>query len=238
MGAGEEQNAVPLVWSRARPAPRRQAMSADRIVVRALHIADTEGLEALSMRRVAADLGSGTTSLYRHVANRDELLDLMMDAIQGAEPPAVPTGDWRADLARVAHRLRRVLLRHPWAGTLMTTRPSLGPHHLRQMDNALAAAAQLTPDATLAANVIALLTRYVFGAVAAEVAEREVSRRTGLTEEQWRASVAPYIRDVVASGRYPQFARRVVEADELTPDDQFEFGLSCVLDGIAARLAP
>jgi hypothetical protein len=76
---------------------------------------------------------------------------------------------------------------------------------------------------------------YVFGAVAGELAEAQAQRRTGLTEEQWRASVGPYIREVIESGAYPQFARRVTEAEDPDPEQRFEFGLACVLDGVAAR---
>jgi len=120
----------------------------------------------------------------------------------------------------------------------MTARPALGPNALRQMDSALAAAGQLTPDITVASAVISLLTCYAFGAVGTELAEQEAQRRTGMTKEQWRHSVGPYIREVVASGAYPQFARRVVEAEDPDPDRQFEFGLDCLLDGVATRVPP
>src|ERR1700722_17086262 len=106
-------------------------MSVRRIVETPLHIADAEGLDALSMRRIAADLQSGTTSLYRHVSSRDELIDLMLDAAYGDEPLADLTGDWRVDLAAMSGRLRTTVLRHPWIGGAITTRPALGPNALR-----------------------------------------------------------------------------------------------------------
>ncbi|MEQ4716491.1 TetR/AcrR family transcriptional regulator C-terminal domain-containing protein [Nonomuraea sp. B19D2] len=92
------------------------------------------------MRRVAAELGSGTTSVYRYVTNRDELLDLMVDAVRGEDLPHLPSGDWRADLAQIAYGQRELMLRHPWLATLLGSRPALGPHSLRQVDYALAAA--------------------------------------------------------------------------------------------------
>ncbi|MFF5209923.1 TetR/AcrR family transcriptional regulator [Streptosporangium sp. NPDC000396] len=233
---GEEKTAPELVWSRERREPRRQALNVERIVTVSIGIADTEGLDALTMRRVATDLDSGTTSLYRYVAGRDELLDLMIDATQGEDVPAPLSGDWRADVKEVARRQRAVLLRHPWLGSVMVTRPALGPNSLRQMDIAIAAAGGLTSDITLAADVISLVSDYVLGAVSREVAEQETRRRTGMTEEQWRASVAPYIREVVESGAYPRFARWVVEAEDRTFEERFEFGLDCIFDGIARRL--
>ena len=225
-----------LVWTKDRRTPRRQAPSVERIVRTAVAIADAEGLPALSMRRVATDLGSGTASLYRYVAGRDDLLDLMIDAVHGETAPPAPTGDWRADLTGVAHHVRTTLLRHPWLTAELTGRPALGANSLRRHDAALTAAAALTPDITLAAGVVDAVLAYVFGTVARELAEAQARRRTGLTEDQWRASVGPYIRDVVASGAYPQFARLVRDAGEPAPDDRFAFGLACVLDGVAARV--
>ncbi|MDH6145551.1 MULTISPECIES: TetR/AcrR family transcriptional regulator [Kitasatospora] len=232
---GEERTAPEVVWTRARRAPRRQPMTLERIVDAAIGIADTEGLEALSMRRVAAQLDSGTTSLYRNVTSRDELLDLMIDAVQGEEMP-LPFGDWRACLRTVARHQRTILLRHPWLGGVMSTRPAFGPNTLRRTDIALGAAGILTPDITLASDIVVVLTQHVFGAVSRELADREAQRRTGLTETQWRASIGPYIREVVASGEYPHFARRVIEATDHTFDELFEFGLDCLLDGIAGKV--
>src|SRR5258708_20824651 len=120
--------AASWVWTRPRPQPRRRAPGVDQYVAAALAVADAEGLDAVSMRRVAGDLGSGTASLYRYITNRDELVDLMVDAAQGEDPLPEPAEDWRADLGAVAHALRATLLRHPWLAGEMTGRPALGPH--------------------------------------------------------------------------------------------------------------
>ncbi len=232
------ETAPALVWTRERPSPRRQAPSVEQIVARAVAIADTEGLAALSMRQVAADLGSGTASLYRYVTSRNELLDLMIDAVRGEEKPPTLSGDWRIDLTSVAHRLRADLLRHPWLSPELTGRPTLGPNALRHADIALGAVTALTPDITLAARIVDTVHAYVLGAVATELAEIQARCRTGLTKEQWQASVGPYIQQVIDTGHYPRLARRVIEADDSTPEQRFEFGLACVLDGIAARSVP
>ncbi|WP_248965101.1 TetR/AcrR family transcriptional regulator [Sphaerisporangium perillae] len=225
-----------LVWSKDRRTPRRQAPSVEQIVHTAIRIADAEGLSALSMRRVAADLGSGTASLYRYVASRDDLLDLMIDTVQGEAGPPPLSGDWRADLSEVARHVRATMLRHPWLGSELAGRPALGANSLRRYDVALTTATALTPDITLAANVVDTVLAYVFGTVARELADEQARRRSGLTEDQWRDSVAPYIRDVIASGAYPQFARLVLDAEDTGPDQRFDFGLACVLDGVAARV--
>jgi AcrR family transcriptional regulator len=224
------------VWTRPRPEPRRRAPGVDQYVAAALAVADAEGLAAVSMRRIAGDLGSGTASLYRYITNRDELVDLMVDAVHGEDPLPEPTGDWRADLAAVAHALRATLLRHPWLAGEMTGRPSLGPNSLRRSESALRAAVALTTDITLAAQALGAVHAYVLGSVATQQAARRAEQRTGLTEEQWQRSVGPYIRQVIAAGEHPMLARRVLEAEDLDPDTGFAFGLDCVLDGLAARL--
>ena len=92
----------------------KAAPSRSAAVRAAIEIADNEGVEALSMRKVAARLGAGTMSLYRYVANKDDLLDLMVDAVIGEEPlPEEPSGDWRTELAEQARRARRSAQRHP-----------------------------------------------------------------------------------------------------------------------------
>jgi AcrR family transcriptional regulator len=208
----------------------------DQYVAAALAVADAEGLAAVSMRRVAGDLGSGTATLYRYITNRDELVDLMIDAVHGEEPLPEPAPDWRAGLAAVAHSLRATLLRHPWLAGEMTGWPSLGPNSLRRSEAALRAAVALTPDITLASRALGAVQAYVLGSVATQQAVRRAEQRSGLTEEQWQRSVGPYIREVLAAGEHPMLARRVHEAEEPDPDVEFAFGLACVLDGLAARL--
>ncbi|MCU1640566.1 MAG: Transcriptional regulator tetR family [Nocardia sp.] len=225
------------VWTRPRPEPRRRAPGVDQYVAAALAVADAEGLAAVSMRRVAGDLGSGTASLYRYITNRDELVDLMIDAAQGEDPLPESTADWRTDLGAVAHGMRTTLLRHPWLAGELTGRPALGPNSLRRSESALRAAVALTPDITQAARALTAVHAYVLGSVAAQQSSRRAEQRTGLTEEQWQHSVGPYITEVIAAGKHPMLARRVLEAEDLDPDTEFAFGLNCVLDGLAARLA-
>ncbi|MVU78616.1 TetR family transcriptional regulator [Nocardia sp. ET3-3] len=232
-GADVTEDAQPVVWSKTRRDPARRAPSVERIVETALAIADAEGLEAVSMRRVATELASGTASMYRYVANRDELLDLMIDAAQGdiALPPL--TGDGRADLAALARQRRETLLRHRWLGAELTGRPALGPNALRRFDAGIAAALQLTADIGLAAQLVDTVSAYVHGTVTQEVAELRAQQRTGLSEDQWRASVGPYLRDALATGAYPALARRLHEAEDPTDAERFEFGLACVLEGVS-----
>jgi AcrR family transcriptional regulator len=228
-----------LVWTRLAEQRRRQTLSVEQIVAVAIRIADAEGTPALTMRRVATEAGTGTTSLYRYVTNKDELLELMVDAVQGeGETPAEPSGDWRADLTLVADGMRASMLRHPWLATELRSRPSLGPNALRRSDFALAAAGGATDDITLASALLGTVANYVHGAVLAELSEREDVRSTGMTQDEWRNAVSPYVRKVIIdSGDYPRVARRIFEADDLSHDEQFAFGLGCVLAGIEKSVA-
>ncbi|MFE3955893.1 TetR/AcrR family transcriptional regulator [Nocardia sp. NPDC059091] len=219
-----------LIWDREPYRSKRQALSVERIVDASVAIADAEGLGALSMRRVAAELSTGTTSLYRYVDSRDDLLDLMADAVHDDHAPL--TGDWRADLEAYAHHERDLWLRHPWLAPLLATRPSLGPNWLRGLEHALTAAAPLTSDIADAASAVGLIRDYVRGAVIRELAEKETQRRTGQTEDQWRAAVAPYMRKIIESGAYPRVSRMTKSADP-SPAEQFSYGLRRILTGIA-----
>jgi AcrR family transcriptional regulator len=234
-----QEQAAALVWMRERPTRTgRPALSEERIVATAIAIADAEGIDTLSMRRIATELNSGTTSLYRYLTDKDELIELMVDAVHGEQaPPTRPSGDWRADLADIAQRSRAGLLRHPWLVAQASQRPALGPNALAGVEYALSAVGAATDDINLASSVMGAVDNYVLGAVTAELAEHEAQRRTGQTEQQWRARVAPYISEIIESGRHPQFARRVIEADDPTAEQRFEFGLRCVLNGIAEELA-
>lgn len=215
----------------------RPVLSEEKIVRTAIRLADAEGIDALSMRRIATEVGTGTTSLYRYVTGKDELIELMVDAVyEGKSPPQQPDGDWRAELAAVARDFRAALLRHPWLAQQASRRPALGPNAIARSDHALGVVGRATDDATEAGMVVSAVITYVLGSVAAELAEVEASRSTAMTEDEWRQSVGGYVRQVVDSGRFPHFNRRILEAEDPGAEARFEFGLDCLLSGIAAAL--
>jgi AcrR family transcriptional regulator len=230
----------PVIWARLDRTTRRPqpALTHDQIVRAAIEIADGEGVEALSMRKVAARLGSGTMSLYRYVSSKDDLIDLMVDEVMGEEDlPDEPSGGWRSELARLARRTRRVARRHPWAIRFVLARPNLGPNALRQIEYAMTAVDGLGLDVDGMLDMVSTVNAFVIGFVQAELAEEEAQRRTGLDEEQWRARMQPYLRQLLATGRYPFLERIVMEAEDFPDvDATFERRLALVLDGLAANL--
>ena len=224
-----------VIWSQERPPRRGSAPDLPEIVAAAVAMADQEGLDAVSLRRVATALRSGTASFYRVLESRDELLDRMVDAVLGRHVPPEASGDWRADLAAVARNRRAMLKAHPWLGTELAGRPAIGPNALIHHERALgAAAAGYKNDPTAATSAVETVLAYVLGAAARELAETQTQRRSGLTEEQWRASVAPYLQQALNSGNYPYLERMLHEATDLEADERFERGLACVLAGLAA----
>ncbi|GIL30988.1 TetR/AcrR family transcriptional regulator [Actinocatenispora comari] len=232
-----EEQAAAWVWARLPDGADRAkpALSPTRIVLAALELADAEGVDALSMRGVAKRLGAGTMSLYRHVATRDDLIDLMVDEVVGAAPlPDRPSGDWRADLTTLARSTRRTVREHPWVAGYLS-RPGLGPHSLARTEFALAAVAGLGLSTDRMLDLIGTVDAFTLGFVQDEWGRQEARRRAGLSEAGWREQQAAYLDRVVAAGDHPQLGRvGAGPADE--PDERFARRLGYVLDGLAAAL--
>ncbi|MBW8482580.1 TetR/AcrR family transcriptional regulator [Actinomadura parmotrematis] len=230
--AGTGHTSIWTVPERPARGPR-PAYSRAQITATAVAIADAEGLEAASMRRIAAELGTGAMSLYRYVPSRGDLLALMVDHVLGeAELPERPSGDWRADLRLYAHHTRAVAARHRWLWNL-NPRPEFGPNQLRVAEFAFGA---LDIDGLTIDDIfvyVGMVTGYAQNAVRDEIGASEGES----AEERMRRS-APYVRSVLATGRYPMFERIIREARQphMTPDERFAYGLERVLDGIAAQL--
>ena len=230
-----------IIWMRPeRPARGpRPAYSRAEITTAAIRIADAEGLDAASMRRVAAEIGSGTMSLYRYVPRREDLIELMVDAVLGElDLPDKPSGDWRADLTLLAHGLRRVGLRHTWLIGIVG-RPFVGPNALRLMEFGGGAIDGFGLSIDEMMSLYGLLDGYVQSSVRGQVGWAEEERRSGLTVEQWMARNAPYVQSLIDSGDFPIFTRIIVEARQphMDMDARFQYGLDRVLDSIAAGLA-
>ena len=198
-------------------------------------IADREGLDALTMRRVAQQLGAGTMSLYWHVRSKDELIELMRDEVAG-EQPLQPSGDWRSDLARFARDTRGMFLRHPWLASVAFGTPPLGPNSLRQDELTMAAMSSLGVDLQTQGAVSAAVYFFVIGFVLRELEQEQVQRHTGVTREEWQASVAPYIQQQLATGRYPNLQRAIGSGGDLDNDAAFESILNFILDAVAAQI--
>jgi AcrR family transcriptional regulator len=229
----------------AQPRQRDRGLSRDEIVQAAIAVADAEGPDAISMRRLARELRVGAMSLYWHVSSKEELIALMLDSLEGEIRAPAPTGDWRADLRELACRQRAALLRHPWVMEFAASRPPSGPNDARNLDVMLGMLGGLGLDPRIMVDILMTVVNYVMGAVLREVqevrAERDRSEaETTMTAAEIEAERQYFYDWLSTTGEYPNI-QRMVEADvdpdaPETRDERFGFGLDCLLDGVAARL--
>jgi AcrR family transcriptional regulator len=231
-----------LLWvATDRAAHRTPALTRERIVRAAVALADAEGLAALSMKRLATEVGAATMSLYRHVPGKPQLVSMMLDEAIG-EPPSFADGAWRDALAGWARANREVFVRHPWTLPLVTESRMMGPHELAWAERALRVIASTGVPIGRCADVLMLVNGYVRGAVAGEIPARlpspDLLRRSG------RAEQYPTLTAVLAAGD----AARSDPPDPPDPQPQrspehretggaFDFGLRRVLDGIERYIA-
>lgn len=225
------------VWDRPEPAnrPAPSPLSRERIVRAAIELADESGLAAVSIRKVAAVLEAGPMRLYGYVSTKEELFDLMVDAVYAELTETGPAGaDWRARLRSIAEGLRAATLRHEWFAELIGGRPDIGPNGLAQLETAYSVFDEALDIDTIMLAV-GTVRSYVLGAVREELAQFRAERRTGMDEREWQFASGPYLERMLADGDYPMLDRVVAEASHPARDSVFSAGLEAVLDGVEAR---
>jgi AcrR family transcriptional regulator len=234
------------IWSRPAPGERKPAHTRERIAEAALKIADEEGFEAVTMRRVATELGAGTMTLYHYVKNKRELAALMDDAVMGEllVPEDELGDDWREGLAQIARRTYRSFMRHPWTFEFIGGEddPGVGgPNALRHVEQSLMIAERTGLDLKGQFEITALMDDFVFGHA---MRTRGIGRSNQAPKERLDAVIA-YMERQLATGEYPRL-QAIAGADlregfarvsELATDpERFERGLQVVLDGIELML--
>jgi AcrR family transcriptional regulator len=237
------------IWTRPEPGARSPRFSREKIAAAALEIGRAEGLQAVSMRRVAARLGAGTMTLYHYVANKRELFELMHDEMMAdlLVPEEELERGWREALRAIAYSTLEAWRRNRWQRDEINETPVLGPNGLRHFEQSLQAAAGTGLPMARRMEIVSQLDEYVFG-----YAEGQPDR-TGSDiadwEEKWGEYldvVGDYLRDQIAGGEFPNVAeflgaddfptvvRRMIA--ESTADERFERGLGRLLDGIQAEI--
>ncbi len=207
----------------------RGALNVERIVAAAIDLADEDGLAAVSMARVANRLGFTTMALYRHVASKDELLTLMLDAALVLEPER-PAAGWREGLEQWAWELLRVVRRHPWWLQIPVAPPPAGPNTFALMERGLRPLGETALSEPEKAGVILLVNGFVMWQARLEaeltdagVEAYRVAIETGVDER------SPNLKAMVDAGTFE-------DADD-TRDEDFAWGLSILMDGVAAKVA-
>lgn len=202
----------------------------------AVALADAEGLDAVSIRRVAAELGARAMTLYSYIERKEDLLALMLDEISAEVLVAEPLpADWREALLLLARRERELVRRHPWRVDLVHQRVPVGPNGLRHVEQKLAAFDGLKIDRLTAWRFLAVFNDYMTGFVIREAVERAAPREEGIDAAERAAVAEPYIRELVDKGELSRLAP-MIEQGVRGADDNFERGLGWVLDGIESHL--
>ena len=211
----------------------RRPWTRGQLLRAATHLADRDGIESVSMRRLSQELGGATMSLYNHIANKDDLLDGMVDAI--FSEIELPGGEqsWKTAMRLRAISVRDAMTRHPWAIGLMESRRTPGPATLRHHDAVLGCLRDAGFSISLAAHAFAALDSYIYG-----FALQERSLAFGTPEETSDLARAFLLH--FPTREYPRLAELTIE-HVLQPGydfgDEYEFGLSLILDGLEKNLA-
>lgn len=223
------------VWDRPKPPPPPVPLDRERIVAAAIALADEDGLEAVSLRKVAARLNAGPMRLYGYISTKEDLFDLMVDEVQAEILPDKQPGDWREALRILAQGTRQAALRHEWLADLLGGRPTLGPNGLAVTEATLAALDGLA-DIDTVMRAVETVSAYFIGAIRREIANLRAERATGLSKHDWRRAHGPHVVRMLATGRFPALAKAVYDGTDVDPEESFTTGLDWVLDALAAKL--
>ncbi|MEV7419546.1 TetR/AcrR family transcriptional regulator C-terminal domain-containing protein [Streptomyces sp. NPDC089919] len=230
---------IPSVWTRRQREPDQPSLSRVSIVREAVAMLDAEGIEALSMRKLGARLGAGATSLYRHVATKDELMELAVDEVFGEiAVPAAVGADWRAAAAEAAGSFRATALRHPWLASVLGQAglAYLGPNLMTYSEDL----AGLFTEAGFPepSRAIETLLAYVIGMSTTEAAWLTTVARTGETEAGFIARLLPAAQQAAAGHAHLEEGYAAVAGTDpvAAREAKFAYGLETVLDGLALRM--
>jgi AcrR family transcriptional regulator len=219
---------------RKTPRTRRAPLSRERVLGAAVALADERGAEELTMRKLAKALGIEAMSLYNHVANKDDLLDGMIDLVFSEIEPPVPGGDWKAELRKRALSTRAALARHPWAVGEMEGRTNHGPSNLRLHDAVLGCLRAAGFSLEMTVHAYSVQDAYIYGFA---LQETDMSSQT---PDDFAAEAQRQMRDYEAVlGDYPHLVEVVgghVAKAGYDYSKEFLFGLDVVLDGLERLL--
>lgn len=244
-GAGDPARTLRLLWREPDPTPRRgprPGLSVDAVLATATAIADAEGLAALTVRRVATDLGVSAMTIYTYVPGKAELVDAMLDAAYARMPRTDTAGrPWRERLTAVADENRALCRTHPWIAGVHTARPTLGPGAMARYEHELSALDGLGLTDVQMDDAVTYLTGFVYGCARAEADARAAATDSAMNDEQWWAANAPLLAKVFDAAAYPLAARvgsaaGAAHGAAYDPDHAYAFGLARVLDGLAALI--
>ena len=241
-GAGDPARTLALLWRERTAVPRhgpRPTLNIDAVIEAATQVADTEGLEAVTIRRVAKAFRVAPMTLYTYVPGKAELLDLMLDAAYASMARLDTTGQpWRQRLSAIADENKALFENHPWAAKISTIRPPLGPGMLAKYEHELLALEGLGLNDVLMDASLTYLLGFVQAWARAAADARAVQHDTAMGDNEWWATRGPLLARVLDETAYP-IATRVgsiagaVHGSAYSPSHAYTFGLECVLTGLS-----
>ncbi|WP_121740514.1 TetR/AcrR family transcriptional regulator [Streptomyces sp. E1N211] len=233
-GSGDIARTLDLLWGTGQRPSRgpKPGLTLERIVEAAVEVADRDGIGALSMRRIATELGTGTMSLYRYVPGKAELLDLMLDRVQRG----LGDGGWRPALEALARATLALYRRHPWLLEVNQSRPILGPSALDGMERVFSRIKPMGLSDPELLSVIVMIDGYVVGAARTQLYQEQAEHSSGLTDAEFWEAQRPALEKAMDSGRYPVMAALSEDTFD-SGFDHFEFGLQRILDGLEVHVA-
>lgn len=244
--AGDIARSVYLLWGH-HPEPGRSGLSVTKIVAAGIELADDEGLDGLSMRKVAERLGVGAMSLYTHVPGKDDLVDLMVDAVTGETRQAeegidVSTDGWREAMTTVAMSNWELYRRHPWLLDLKNPRSPIGPNISRKYELELRPLDGIGLSDLEMDSVLSLILSHVDSVARSNRRVISERRTSGMSDEQWWEIVAPILGQVMVDGDYPVSGRvgtavgAEFRAAQIESDCALRSGLQTILDGVQSQI--
>ncbi len=234
---------VELLWGLKEP-PRRgpkPSLSVEQIAAAGIEIADREGLAALSMQRLADELGVGTMTIYTYIPDKNALLEVMLDLAYTDALPHSANAGWREHLEAGALGAMSAYQRHPWALRVFVAGPPTGPSQIRFLEDALQAMSETGLEDWEKLDVVMSITAYVRGAAHISVGITEYISRSGLSQEQMGIEYAKAYTRILNPEQFPISARLLTGPPETPPSPEaydygFRYGLDRLLDGIARRI--
>ena len=221
-----------IVGRRSAEAANRAPVNRERTLEVALALADSEGIEAVTMRRLARELGVEAASLYHHVKGKEQILDGLVELVAAEIELPKPSADWRETVSQRAHHTRAVLRRHPWAVSLMASRTSPGPATLGLLEAGIRCFREGGFSVPLAAHAISTVDSYVHGFVLQEV-------NLPFRDESELAAMTAAILETFPASEFPNLFEMTVE-HVLRPGydygKEFESGLTIVINGLVTLL--